>query len=1061
MDVRRSSLCCAAIAAFIFFASGSAHARPTLSEPAISPDGRTIAFVSGGSIWTASSDGGAARILVDDTLVGDRPLYSPDGSQLAFVSYRGGSGDIYVLTLATGSLARLTYDDSTEWIEGWRDGYIYFSSPSNNINGERDIYRVRSTGGTPMQYVTQPYLNEFYGAPSPDGSSIAFNVRGLSGSQWWRLGHSHIDESEIWLRRGDGASATYRRITDGGAREDWAMWAPDGKRIYYMSDRNGAQNIWTRIVGEPAHPVTHFTKGRAVWPTISRDGKTIAFERDFGVWKLDTATGRTEQVPVELQGVVAQPQIAHAVARDGFGGYEISPDGKKVAYIAHGQIFAASTNGGAFARVTAQDDYAREFDWAPDSNSLAFAAGAGHEDRIYRYDFITGARTTLVSTPADIRYLTFSPAPHAKDEKLAYEQAGAELRVLDLATGTTRTLAHADLPLTPGESESALVWSPDAAWIAYFASDGVGFENVSVVDVANPAPRTISWVPNAYANALAWSPDGTAIFFTSSERTEPWSFMRIDLIQRTPTFAEDRLHALFTRNGDLDDDASGAAAASAAKGGAAAVAEKARPKPVKIAFENIHDRITYLPTGLNAASFSVSRDGRNALLAVQEGNDQNLYTYGLDPNARAVAHQITSSPGGKNSPQWAADGKSVYYLDDNGALQNVSMNDGKVAQVALTGEFDIDWNRDKMQAFEEAWSGIRDFYADPKTNGVDWNAVRERYAPQIAGAQNPGDLNRLLNLMVGELDSSHSGAYPPYGFNRTMGRIGVDYDRAAYERDGVLKVRDVIPLSPAAISGIEPGDRIVSIGGVAVDGKSNADRLFLNTIGKKLTLSVDRGSGTRAIAVKPTTYATVGTLRYRAWIARNQATVDRLSGGRLGYVHIPDMSSASLDQFYKDLDAQQFAKRGVVIDIRSNNGGFVNAYALDVLSRQSYLLFTGRNQQAFSVREQLGQHALGKPTVLITNEETLSDGEDFTQGYRAMHLGKVVGEPTAGWIIFTSAIQLIDGTTFRMPAWKVSTASGAPMEMHPRPVDVRVQRQIGSSEDAQLSAAVSTLLRSL
>ena len=1048
------------MAAFALASFSVAHARPTFSEPAISPDGRTVAFVSGGSIWTASSAGGDARILVNDTLIGDRPLYSPDGKQLAFVSYRNGSADIYVLTLATGSLARLTYDDGTESIDGWRDGYIYFSSSSKNIQGEHDIYRVHAGGGTPMQYVTQPYLNEFYGAPAPDGTSIAFNVRGLSGSQWWRVGRSHIDESEIWLRRGDGAHATYQRISDGGTRDDWAMWAPDGKRIYYMSDRGGPQNLWTRNVGEPAHQITHFTEGRVVWPTISRDGSTIVFERDFGVWKIDTATGHTEHVPITLQGVVTQPRVTHVTARDNFSDYRVSPDGKKVVYLTHGQIFVAPSSGGASLRVTTQSEYAREFAWAPDSNSIAFASGAGHEDRVFRYNFISSARTTLVATPADIRYLTFSPASKKSDEKIAYEQAGAELRVLDLATSETRTIAHGLLPLTPEEPDTALSWSPDAAWIAYLEGDVLGFTNVAVVNIATPAPRVISYVANAFANSIVWNPDGTSILFTTAQRTEPFGVARIDLTSRTPVFAEDRLHALFAPNGDYDSTGAAASAATASTGGTAA---KKGPKPVKIAFDGIHDRLAFLNTGLSVGNVVISPDGHTALLTAQAGNGANLYLFPLDPNVRnPIARQITASPGGKGLASFAPDGKSVYYLDDNGTLQNVNLaDDNKVSQIALTGDYDVDWNHDKVEAFDQAWSAIRDFYADPHTNGVDWNAVRARYKPQIEGAQNPGDLNRLLNMMIGELNSSHSGAYPPYGFARNTGRIGVNYDRADFERDGSLVVGAVVPLSPADVSGIKSGDRILAIGGVAVEANSNADRLFDNTTGKKLTLSIRDASGERSVAVKPVDFATIAHLRYRAWVANNRAIVDRLSGGKLGYVHLPDMSEASLDQFYKDLDTEQFAKRGVVVDVRSNNGGFVNAYALDVLQRPSYLLFTGRNQPTVPAREQLGEHSLGKPTVLITNEETLSDGEDFTQGYRAMHLGKVVGEPTAGWIIFTSAITLIDGTTFRLPFTKVTTETGAPMERHPRPVDVTVQRQVGSPEDAQLAAAVRTLLEGI
>lgn len=189
--------------------------------------------------------------------------------------------------------------------------------------------------------------------------------------------------------------------------------------------------------------------------------------------------------------------------------------------------------------------------------------------------------------------------------------------------------------------------------------------------------------------------------------------------------------------------------------------------------------------------------------------------------------------------------------------------------------------------------------------------------------------------------------------------------------------------------------------------------------------------------------------------------MEKLSHGRLGYVHLPDMSDHSLKQLYLDLDAQNEAKEGVVVDVRNNNGGYINGYALDVFTRQNYLLMTTRGLPTAPSRQALGQRALGKPTILLTNESSLSDSEDFTQGYEALHLGKVVGTPTAGWIIYTGGRGLIDGSVVRVPSTRIQTTQHENMEMHPRPVDVEVVRQPGETEeetDSQLARAVTELL---
>src|ERR1044071_6506991 len=283
MSVYKKILLLVVLMAFSAIVAFGQNARPYFTEPALSPDRKEIAFVSGGDIWTVPATGGVASLLVSNAANEARPLYSPDGRQLAFISSRTGNGDIYLLTFATGDLKRLTFDDGFEQLDGWsRDGrWLYFSSTSYDIGGLNDLYRVSVNGGTPMPVSADRYTNEFFCAPSPDGKTLAFSTRGIASGQWWRKGHSHIDESEIWLLRSfDGGAGTYERVTAaGGAKELWPMWSGDGRSLFYVSDRSGAANIWTVTPGRTdARRASNFTDGRVLWPSIAYDGREIVFE---------------------------------------------------------------------------------------------------------------------------------------------------------------------------------------------------------------------------------------------------------------------------------------------------------------------------------------------------------------------------------------------------------------------------------------------------------------------------------------------------------------------------------------------------------------------------------------------------------------------------------------------------------------------------------------------------------------------------------------------------------------------------------------------------------------
>jgi tricorn protease len=381
---------------------------------------------------------------------------------------------------------------------------------------------------------------------------------------------------------------------------------------------------------------------------------------------------------------------------------------------------------------------------------------------------------------------------------------------------------------------------------------------------------------------------------------------------------------------------------------------------------------------------------------------------------------------------------------------------------------DVDFGREKLEVFRQAWTYLRDNFFDANFNGADWDEVRRQYAPVAAGARTPDELRRIISEMLGELNASHLGiGAPPSGQTPTTGRLGLRFDREEYEIRGALRVTEVIPLSPAALGNIKSGDFLIAVDGTKIDGRTNLDQLLSFKINRRVVLNVAAsadGAQKREVVLRPVNGGTERALLYRRWVEDNRAYVARISNGRLGYVHMPDMSSGALTQLYIDLDAENQKHEGVVVDMRNNNGGFVNVYAIDVFARRSYFTMTPRGFSTAPSRTVLGQRALELPTILLTNRHTLSDGEDFTEGYRALHLGKVVGEPTAGWIIYTSGVQLIDGSFLRLPYDRITATDGTVMELHPRPVDVPVAKPVGESylkRDSQIDAAVKELLKQI
>lgn len=1033
---------------------------PYMTEPSISPDRKEIAFVSGGDIWTVPATGGSAQLLVSHAANESRPLYSPDGKSLAFTSNRTGNGDIYILSLENGELRRLTFDDSNDQLENWsRDGqWLYFSSSSKDISGMSDIFRVSVNGGTPMLVSADRYTAEFQTAPAPDGS-IAFSARGISNGQWWRKGRSHIDESEIWIKKGE----SYEKLVDGGAKQNWTMWSADGKQIYYVSDRSGTNNIWSQPIKGQAKQLTSFTSGRVLFPNISFDGKQIVFERDFHIWSMDTASGKAAEVPITLRGAATSPMSERISLAGQIGELALSPDGKKVAVEAHGEIFAASAkDGGDAVRITktaAAESFAT---WSGDSKKLVYSSERNGTMQLFQYDFTTETETQLTTTGND-----FSPIFSPDGKTMAFIRNGRSLMAYDVTSKQERELCKIFSDSPPLLGKRSFAFSPDNKWIAFltYSPETRSYTNVSVVSASGGQARPISFLANSNAGTISWSPDGTYILFDTSQRTEDGVIARVELTLRTPKYREDQFRDLFKEENPRQKPTPNPSPSPAVSPSPVVSPTPAEEKKgTEIVFENIRQRLSISRPGISVGNMVISPDGKTLLVSASAEGQFNFYTISLDELATDQSvRQLTSTSGFKAEPQFSPDSKEVFYLE-NGRVNIVSTDRREVRPLALNLDMNVNFAQEKMEVFKQGWRYMRDNFYDDKYHGADWNAVEKTYEPLIQQARTMDEVRRLMNLMVGELNASHLGVGGASGFNGApIGKLGLRFDRNEYETNGRLKITEIIELSPAAVSKeIKVGDYLLSVDGTKIDKTTNLDEQLENKVNRRVVLGISAdGTNKKDVIVKPISTGAEKNLLYRQWVEDNRKYVEKISNGKLGYVHLPDMGQGTLNQLYVDLDVQNQAKEGVIIDVRNNNGGFINPYVIDILSRKGYLKMTERGLWTVPSRSALGQRALERPTILITNQHSLSDAEDFTEGYRSLKLGKVVGEPTSGWIIFTWNTNLFDGTTLRLPRQRIDGTDGKNMELNPRQVDVPVTRPIGETltgKDSQLDAAVRELL---
>ena len=1082
---------------------------PYLRQPSLAPDGSQIAFCYAGDVWVVPAAGGQATRITSHASYDSHPIFSPAGTQLAFASQRTGGGNIYVTALQSNSPPRrLTYHSESIPPSCWspEGQWIYFTSNHDGLCNAS--YKIHVDGGTPIRVAGDPMESHYYLAISPDGKTLAFNN---NGNQWWRHGPNPSGHCDIWVVSEAVGANDHRRLTQYLGRNLRPMWKADGSGLYYLSDRNSKENIWYMpLAGDTeAEQITHFTDGRVLRPSISANEKWIAFERNFQIWRLDLENQQSEPVEIIVQTDEKSNPIRHYTYTSYISEFRLAPDGKKVALIAHGEVFADLADkgdkikkGGDSFKVTDTPFRESQLQWHPKSDSVVYVSDRTGHNEIFGYDFKKRLETQLTDSPEQKYVPKFSP-----DGKwLAYIQNDTEIWLMDTETQEKRPFIT-DQIFTGVPEPTDFEWSPDSKWIAFIATDSKFFSNLYVQHIEEETPKPLTFLSNINSFRILWSPNGKFIVFNTGQYRTEYQIARVDLKPIPPVFKEEDFDKLFQedeqdkeedkeeknkrdndkdkdtpqppeaqsneieRAGSTDEDSDQGENEKDSESEKAEGKEKKKVEPVEIEFDGIKHRLRFLTDfKLNALAESIRPDSKTLIFDASMTGKSNLWSMSLDEDKQGeLPKQLTATTGGKSHIYFLPDGKRFYYLD-GGRIHSLGMSEdgakeGESKILETKAEVEINFHLEKMQAFDEACRLIRDHFYDPQFHGCDWEQVRKTFRPIAEGVQTQADFREILNLMVGELNASHLGASGRSGPGPDS-FLGADFDREALETNGHFKITYftaesslTLPAEPARI-----GEYLVAIDGVALNGRVNLPEQLQRKSGRRVTVKLNDKpelEGARDLTVQPISEDKHADLRYRDWVIRNEVYIHEKSNGRLGYVHIRAMSYAAYIQFIANLDTETHDREGIIVDVRFNGGGHIAPFILDVLSRKAYTQSSYRGRMSTADTNLAGNRILDRPLVLITNEHSGSNAEMFSEGFRRLGLGKVVGMPTAGAVIWTWSWTLLDGTSFRLPRLQVATLEGENTEGAARPVDVEVDRTLGEAAqgvDSQLDVAVEQLL---
>jgi len=1011
--------------------------------PALSPDGKQLAFVYRGDVWITSDKGGRAMPLTSHVETDAYPLFSPDGRWIAFASKRNGNWDIFAVPADGGKARQLTWHSGSEIPFGWRpDGKkLLFSSKRDTPNYALYALDVKTLH---LELLAEDYAQLNYANFSPDGKTVVY---GRYGFHWTRPRYNGSAAAQIWLL--DVADGNRHPLTSDGFQHLWPRFMPDNKHLLTVTVGEATPsastldhvipkitdnalrtpNLWVFDLNGGAKQLTSFTGGAVRFPSVALKSGDIAFEYEADLWLLKSGKKKPEKISIVVASDEKQTTRRREKLTTGVSEAEPSPDGKKFAFGLRGDIWTVSVdkpkgvagrNADLARRLTDWEGDDSDFSWSKDGKKLYFTSDRDFSTRLYELDMATLKTTLLWKREEDITGIRVSP----DGKQLGFWVAGKEggLYVLPLPTGDPRRVVHLPGPQWRGVGGGDFAWSPDMRWIAYSYRGESHAWNIWVIPSEGGEPVNVTHLYASHSQPT-WSPDGKYLFFQSNRDG--------DGLYVLPLTGES------IRSSDTDIK----------------FEKPTNNVTVKIDFKNIGRRIRKVSSQSPSADLTITPEG--TILFISEGD---IWSVGYDGKE---TKRLTTG-GGKSQLRLAKEGRKMFYAQ-GGDLYSNSVDGKSPEKVSFTADWERDIRAERKAAFTQFWRSYHRGFYDPNFHGRDWVAIRDRYEPLLDSVETNDEFASLLQMMVGELEASHSEVTPAAsGIPAPVTpQLGFTFDYK-YAGPGI-RVKSVPIGAPGwyTKTEINPGDYVLAINGqdVSLDEKlyqlinDKQDRVFeflVNT-------NTDRETA-HTVKYKVLTGEEWSELNYQNRIDRLRSYVEEKSGGKVGYLHISSMGSVNQTQFEREAYEYIVGKEAMIIDVRFNNGGNIADTLIDWLERKPHGYIRPRDASKYPAPFR----AWEKKMAVLMNEHSYSNAEIFPYAARVRGLAQLIGTRTPGYVIWTDALRLVDGTSARMPQSGSYRLDGSTQENDGERPDIVVALTPDdwlAGRDPQLDKAIELLAR--